>query len=127
MVTMVSRRLASRGAVRLNQQATRAAAISNALLQSMCFRTDATELGPQWRTAEMRNALLQSMCFTTDASELGGLGAVRPPFEELAPCDGGRGGPRHQRTVLTKSTHCYSACVSGPMLQGSVLNGAQPT
>ena len=72
---------------------TRAATIINALLQSMCFRTDATELGVEWRTAEIRNALLQSMCFTTDASELGYLGAVRSPFEELAPCDGGRGGP----------------------------------
>jgi hypothetical protein len=65
----------------------------NALLQSMCFRTDATELGLEWRTAVMRNALLQSMCFTTGATELGYLGAVRSPFEELAPCDGGRGGP----------------------------------
>ena len=65
----------------------------NALLQCKCFRTDATELGLEWRTAEMRNALLQSMCFTTGATELGYLGAVRLPFEELAPCDGGRGGP----------------------------------
>ena len=98
----------------------------NALLQSLCFRTDAIELGVEWCTAEIRNALLQSVCFKTDATELGFLGAVRLPFEELAPCDGGRGGARHQSIVLTKSTHCYRACASGPMLLSSVLNGARP-
>ena len=59
----------------------------------MCFRTDATALGVEWHTAEIRNALLQSMCFKTDATELGYVGAVRSPFEELAPYDSGRGGP----------------------------------
>ena len=73
----------------------------NALLQSMCFRTDPTELGVEWRTAETRNALLQSMCFFTEATELGDSGAVRLPFEELVPCDGGKGGARHQSIVLT--------------------------
>ena len=67
----------------------------NALLQSKCFRTDATELGLEWRIAEIRNALLHSMYFFTDATELGASGAVRLPFEELVPCDGGRGGARH--------------------------------
>jgi hypothetical protein len=52
-----------------------------------------TELDLEWRAAEMRNALLQSMSFNTGASELGGLGAVGSPFEEMIPCDGGRGGP----------------------------------
>jgi hypothetical protein len=106
-------------------RAKRAAAIINAMLQSVCFRTDATEFGVEWHTAEIRNALLQSVCFFTDATELGDPGAVELPFEELVPCDGGKGGARHQSNVLTKSTHCYITCVSGPMLQSSVLNGAQ--
>jgi hypothetical protein len=65
----------------------------SALLQSTCFKTGATELGGEWRTAEIIHALLQSMCCSTDATELGSSGAVMLPFEELAPCDGGRGGP----------------------------------
>jgi hypothetical protein len=60
-------------------------------------------------TALMANALLQSLCFTTDATELGFSGAVRLPFEELAPCDGGRGGARHQSIVLTAHATCRTS------------------
>jgi hypothetical protein len=77
----------------LVEVATRAATRINALPQSMRFRTGATELGFEWRTADIRNALLQRLCFTTGATELGFSGAAGLPFEVMAPCDGGRGGP----------------------------------
>jgi hypothetical protein len=86
----------------------------NALLQSMRFRTDATALGVEWHTAEIRNALLQSMCFFTDATELGDPGAVGLPLEELVPCDGGKGGARHQSIVLTAHATCRVSYIQCP-------------
>jgi hypothetical protein len=97
----------------------------NALLQSMCFRTDATALGVEWHTAEIRNSLLQSMCFFTDAIELGDPGAVELPFEELVPCDGGKGGARHQSIVLTAHATCrvsYIQCQGNRKTMNSMLH-----
>jgi hypothetical protein len=82
--------------------------------EHLFFRTDATALGVEWHRAEIRNALLQSMCFFIDATEPGDPGAVGLPFEDLVPCDGGKGGARHQSIVLTAHATCRVSYIQCP-------------